>query len=57
MLACAYLEGDRTISCCIREQFTIQRAVFDLNDLDGLKKENNRSKKGENRGVILFLFL
>lgn len=34
-MACAYLEGDRTITCAIKQQYAQTRRVFDLNALDG----------------------
>uniref|UniRef100_A0A0N4UMJ2 TMEM131_like domain-containing protein n=1 Tax=Dracunculus medinensis TaxID=318479 RepID=A0A0N4UMJ2_DRAME len=35
VVACAYLEGDRTITCAIKQQYAQTRRVFDLNALDG----------------------
>ncbi|KHN80250.1 Transmembrane protein [Toxocara canis] len=34
VVACAYLEGDRTVTCAIRQQYSQSRRVFDLNALD-----------------------
>uniref|UniRef100_A0A915DE39 Transmembrane protein 131-like conserved domain-containing protein n=1 Tax=Ditylenchus dipsaci TaxID=166011 RepID=A0A915DE39_9BILA len=31
VIACSYLEGDRIITCAIRQQFVQERKVFDLN--------------------------
>ncbi|CAB3403597.1 unnamed protein product [Caenorhabditis bovis] len=47
VLACAYLEGDRTIACAIRQQFATPRHVFDLNNLT--KKEPEATTLDDNK--------
>uniref|UniRef100_A0A1I7XH73 TMEM131_like domain-containing protein n=1 Tax=Heterorhabditis bacteriophora TaxID=37862 RepID=A0A1I7XH73_HETBA len=46
VLACAYLEGDRAIACAIRQHYTTPRHVFDLNNLDTVKKSAGGTKEG-----------
>lgn len=34
VVACAYLEGDRIVTCAIKQQYSQTRRVFDLNAAD-----------------------
>lgn len=53
-MACAYLEGDRTVTCAIRQQLAQTRRVFDLNSIGPhlYREENEPDCKGS---LSLFL--
>uniref|UniRef100_A0A914CWU0 Uncharacterized protein n=1 Tax=Acrobeloides nanus TaxID=290746 RepID=A0A914CWU0_9BILA len=41
VVACSYLEGDRMITCAIRQQYTQERTVFDLNAIAASVNQGN----------------
>ncbi|CAJ0942085.1 unnamed protein product, partial [Mesorhabditis belari] len=43
VIACAYLEGDRAVTCSIKEIYSNIRPVFDLNNLTQIKDEVPKS--------------